>query len=166
MENDIGGRAEAVQCLVELFGKRKGDVHATLVNGEACKVDSVRNLSTDHHAVLEIVLETGQVLQYKGSAASHPGLGEEFFTIRFVDARAPDVDVAEGTIPRRVEIHDGGYASLYGEMSMASPRDPELELVLVDTGAEAFNRPILEAKIEELRQQRAEEKLRNDANRK
>lgn len=168
MGNRYNGRAEAVQRLVEFFENRKGDMLATPVGGEACKVDAVRNLSTDHRAVLEIVLETDQVLRYEGSASDLPGLGEDYFDIGFVDARVSDINQSfggggEGTIPKRIEICDDGYASLHGEMSMAAPRDPELALTLVDTGAEEFNRPILEARIEELQRERAEKQRRYEA---
>ncbi|MBP7133793.1 hypothetical protein KBA73_01115 [Patescibacteria group bacterium] len=172
-------RSDAVARLAKLFAERKGQFIATHVqDGDLGEVESIQDQSEParSQATLIVTMKSGRIFTLKGSAYEQPTLFENYFNVKFEVPRGRDFQdcagrdstyayssVEEGTIPSRIELADGGYESYSGEMSVASPSTPSLLLTLVDTGAAAFNKPIIEAFIKRKTREAGEKEERIQA---
>ncbi len=156
----------SVAELAQFFQARKSvftAVHES--EGDLGEVEDVLDCSGQRNERLEVRLKSGRMMVFAGTTRERPVLGDEYFWIVPVFPKTGDIkpegskdqaydkysEVRAGTVPKHIEILGGGYASLSGEPSMPSPRDPSLTLTLVDQGAESHNRPILERAVAQRR---------------
>lgn len=163
------GRAEAVARLVRLFNERKGAFKAIHVTegdlGEVIEILDETERKAFGQAKFSIKLENGHVFTFQGTPRTDPHLFDYYFDIVFqmpcTESIRPSGNhegcydsypVSEGTAPLSIDILDGGYESLHGEMAVGSPTRPKLVLRLVHLGAEEFNRPVLEEAVRQERE--------------
>ncbi len=149
-----------IDRLVELFKSsgpfrlidaKKGDTRR--VTGIVDTSDACREGS----AGFKVTVDDGPEYVVTGTANYEPSLFQHYFRIEF----APEGN--DGLVPEKIEVWDGGYASLSGDMSVGSPSEPRLTFTIVNEAAAAINAPIRERLAEVEAQKRALEEAEAQA---
>lgn len=154
-----------IAWMVELFRSsgpfRLIDVKTNVDVGKVTSITDTSEACGEDSAGFMVRVDNGREYAVVGTKRYEPALFESYFRIKFT----PEGN--DGLVPERIEVWDGGYASLFGDMAVGSPSEPALAFTLINEAAAAINAPIharlAEAKEQQRAREEAEQKALNEA---